>query len=1344
MKKIRTRILSILLALFMMMSILPITALADYADGDYCEYCGRYNWDDARCGDCGNCGEEGSYTCYIEHHCEECGECFANCGYYCEDCRWCWECLEGGTGTPHCVECYECMMGDMDELCHDCNRCANCAGSICEDCGFCEDCINADNIHCLLCGACYSQVDRCEQGGEHCVDCCLLCDQCGECRAEADDLCSDCGLCESCCLENSESEGCSCGMCVLSSEWDEHFCEECSVCFDEADQCDQCYLCVDCCASNSECDEGMCVEDPEYADHFCEDCGTCFHTEPQCETCADNGALRCETCCENVCAAAGCDCGTWCCEDPDFEEHVKTEHADAGSAHTTAEPQSSWSFDSASHWHDCKFCNDTSHQTGTADHTYNAYGVCTVCGFRNGETLYIKSQPKSVRRTVSYCDAAESDPLYYKNNKATFKVSALSTTKSRLHYQWYSVTDGGTPWKLPESEWYQNVKTNTLTIQVDTQICAEDKGFFCVVTDDEGNKVTSATAKLRGAHTYINTVNVDDPDDAGTKISLADGSSITIEKSLGHNLPCACEGGACGKWKYRVPQPHTFGAYDKEAITAADGKTYYTKHCTQCGYTAYVEKHEHQYEFNIDNWKTDTTATTHTLHCTVDGCEAERVQQHSWGAWQVVALPHGDTPGGIHRQCLVCDYDTTYEEMDSEHSKYNWTGNNILINTIGGWNTHYTAVPGDAITITLQLTPAEKKTYADQKCIGWSATYQWYDADGVIHSQAVTIPVAQSTENSRQWTCTVPSYANLGVTGGGGILTFKPSFTACGHTKDPVIENAVEAVCMCMGYTGDSVCPDCGHVFSTGQDIAAPSTGHQGTLTLIEGTAVTGSCTERGYEGDFRCSLCHKIQYGKKTGFHHANTELRDAVSATVDAEGYTGDLYCTDCEKIVKNGRVLPKKIAAQYALKAVDGSNGNITQIERNCSCNIELSVPESSTAVYVWERYVPEQKEWFTVDFLTTKEVFPADGTSGASSSSLKIYPEQMGKTAFVDGTWRCKVTEGSADPVYYKATIKLTHKYETYKPVTGSYAATKHAAVCAVCGSEDMQDHVFKWKADTEAKTHHGTCVYCGYQTSEKSYTVDSGSKVFVTMYLNGRETSDSSQVKRVLVTQNATCTVGSTFTARREGQTLEGWALRPNSTVPDYTMEDTIHLAENVVLYAVWKERTSFTLSGTVSSWNGTDNAVYRLYADSMTDEEIQADIKLASPTKGMAPTTLYAPELDGVYEGSYSQTYVFNNVLNGGYKLAVYKPEGYLVSITPVTVKGFNLKKFIQLYLTGDVTGDGKVNTKDWIGVKKHINETESLTGYALLCGDVTGDGKINTKDMVRIKKHINETELLW
>ncbi len=95
---------------------------------------------------------------------------------------------------------------------------------------------------------------------------------------------------------------------------------------------------------------------------------------------------------------------------------------------------------------------------------------------------------------------------------------------------------------------------------------------------------------------------------------------------------------------------------------------------------------------------------------------------------------------------------------------------------------------------------------------------------------------------------------------GGCGLTETQEPTPCDHANTAVL-NDCAATCTEDGYTGDTVCTDCGEMVAQGETISA-------------------------------------------TG--HLRTELRDAVDTTCSVSGYSGDTYCEDCGVLLEEGQVI------------------------------------------------------------------------------------------------------------------------------------------------------------------------------------------------------------------------------------------------------------------------------------------------------------------------------------------------------------------------------------------------------------------------------------------------------
>lgn len=149
-------------------------------------------------------------------------------------------------------------------------------------------------------------------------------------------------------------------------------------------------------------------------------------------------------------------------------------------------------------------------------------------------------------------------------------------------------------------------------------------------------------------------------------------------------------------------------------------------------------------------------------------------------------------------------------------------------------------------------------------------------------------------------------------------------------------------------------------------------------------------------------------------------------------------------------------------------------------------------------------------------------------------------------------------------------------------------------------------------------------------------------------------------------------------------------------------------------------QTGVSLSGTVTSFG---------------DEAEQTTVQLF-------PSGSEIPAFIVMLTGNTAK-YSFEGVFAGTYTMKVMK-KNHVTREYTVTVGSSNVVQDVKICLLGDVTGDGKVNTKDWARLKAHVNETSNLTGYELACGDVNGDSKVNIKDWARLKAHVNESNPLW
>ena len=1038
----RSRIVSILLVLMMLLSLMPGLAVPahafwdDYDQGFECPTCDHYHWAENMC-DCLFCTIDCNYDCWVETHCNDCGLCLGDTPYWCEECFKCADCME----DTHCSTCAKCYIGEDDQLCGECHKGPCCSITICDSCGFCDDCANDDSdpMHCSLCNSCFGAVDECvdddDTGVIHCVDCHTACEQCEECLL-AKESCEDCGLCKECCMDNSDAGGCPDGeTCVESAEWEEHICPGCDGWVtdkeDEDEFCETCELCKECCEGNSDCSTGMCAMDTDYADHFCEDCGLCFCDSDPCEDGCDQ---RCKDCCLDAVRAMGCDHDDWCFSDSDFEDHLKAEHSGAGHTHIAS---SSWSADGTRHWHPCRYCDGK--KLNAANHEYDAKGVCKVCGYISGSSIVITRQPKGVKCKTSIYDDYNEEPenglLYYENNPVTFSVSARSLKGDELTYQWYRKDNErptAAPYKLPEGRFYMGVTTSTLKMSVSTQACQEDYSYYCVIgrKGDASDTLKTAEAKLTAAHAFSYQqagVRVPTDDSERTpeyKVTWVDKKGNTHNgvvggdpKCDGHKLACLFEAGAeeyeahymTSGSKERI-FPHTF-VLDR-SLDAVGGGRVDVLRCSVCDYTVPVKSHVHDYGWNWDytgfgsiyEYTFNIGGSTKTVEqlilesdyahpekCKVPGCEEFIMVPHSWGRWNVVHCP--DTTGGeggMEAECSVCEYTKTKIDKDDDGGADHWTKDTALVTVKNGRATRMIVKPGDKI----RLYPEERN---GQKAIGWKVEYlREYNEYDLISGTGLPVHKKWNTNGAKtlfklvtngsalEWGCTIPAFSAMGAPGGGQFF-FEPVYAGCDHSGGTTVLNAKAQVCDRKGYTGDTACADCGYVISAGSDIYPPANaGHTGTLQPLYYYGTNPSATTDPSHG------------GKR---YNAN-------SGDCRHRAYEGDYRCTACGGTVK-GETGDFKHSGPFELRDVRAATCTEKGYSGNQYCTACDRISKKGSAT-------PSLHE-IAGNYKLVNEVKPGCTTTGYS------------------GDYQC--TRGCGQIFRYGHVIdKLSHDWDGGKPAT----------------------------------------------------------------------------------------------------------------------------------------------------------------------------------------------------------------------------------------------------------------------------------------------------------------------
>lgn len=160
--------------------------------------------------------------------------------------------------------------------------------------------------------------------------------------------------------------------------------------------------------------------------------------------------------------------------------------------------------------------------------------------------------------------------------------------------------------------------------------------------------------------------------------------------------------------------------------------------------------------------------------------------------------------------------------------------------------------------------------------------------------------------------------------------------------------------------------------------------------------------------------------------------------------------------------------------------------------------------------------------------------------------------------------------------------------------------------------------------------------------------------------------------------------------------------------------------------------------------NGTDREIHLTFVNNGGPSGVTVRGTVTSYLDSSDPVTVQLIQNGTVaYETIATSEYSISNVVRGTYTLRMTKKNHTPMEIT-VNITDKTVIRNLTLCPIGDVTGEGKVNLKDWSSLYGFISETVTMNDYQLSCADVNGDGKVNMKDWSRLYNHITEVESIW
>ncbi len=183
-------------------------------------------------------------------------------------------------------------------------------------------------------------------------------------------------------------------------------------------------------------------------------------------------------------------------------------------------------------------------------------------------------------------------------------------------------------------------------------------------------------------------------------------------------------------------------------------------------------------------------------------------------------------------------------------------------------------------------------------------------------------------------------------------LNVKFTSDGCEHLTQKT-ENAKEATCTEAGYTGDTVCSNCGKTLEKGSTIAA--LGHEHAET-DEGTATAPTCTEKGYT-IYKCTRCennYKTDYADALGHNYVTidegTEAAGCIKQGTQAYKCNRDgCEATKAETVAATGHTWGAWTVETAAAETTDGS---MTRTCSACSTTETRIIPRTAYTTYDWD--------------------------------------------------------------------------------------------------------------------------------------------------------------------------------------------------------------------------------------------------------------------------------------------------------------------------------------------------------------------------------------------------------
>ena len=436
---------------------------------------------------------------------------------------------------------------------------------------------------------------------------------------------------------------------------------------------------------------------------------------------------------------------------------------------------------------------------------------------------------------------------------------------------------------------------------------------------------------------------------------------------------------------------------------------------------------------------------------------------------------------------------------------------------------------------------------------------------------------------------------------------------------------------------------------------------------------------------------------------NHSSTVTLPAVAPTCTATGLTEGKKCSTCGTVTVAQTVVPAKGHTEVIDKAVAATCTEPGLTEgKHCSACGTVLVAQTKTAA------LGHSYSYSVTKTPTTSATGTLTGTCSGCSGTTTVTLPKLNTTDYTynvtkepsytaAGTGRYTWNTTTYGTFYFDVTLeKLTATLEKIE-----VASKPTKTVYKIGESLDTTGLTLKATySDGSTKT-----ITSGFTTSE--FDSSTAGEKTVTVTYEGKsanftvtveETEEADPNAAQIVVEGKTVSSGSTVTLEVEIANNPGFSYLKLAAVYDSTVFEFVGAANGTV------SNEDFEVSGKNMLWS--------------TDADAESDGLLVTLTFNVK---------ENAEEGEYAVGVRLIECFNGD-------EEEVSLTVTNGTVK-------ITDIIYGDVNGDGKVDGRDMIRLKKYLANYDDETGISTVeifgGADCNGDNKVDGRDLIRLKKYL-------